>query len=113
MSILTEYRKGIMFLRVKGNLNKKTYKELESEINNMVDGCGINNIVINLEEISKIDMKGISSLYYIYEVIKKIKGNLYLYLGNNEIKSTLKNVRIFNYMNEIDSELKAFDLIKI
>lgn len=113
MNILTEYRKGIMFFRIKGYLDKITYKKLEEEINVLIDNCGVNNIVINLEEVSKIDMKGISTLYHIYECIKQLKGSLYLYLGNNEIKNTLKSVRVFNYMDLIDSELKAFDLVKI
>lgn len=113
MNILTEYRKGIMFFRVKGYLNKATYRKLEEEINVLINNCGINNIVINLEEVTKIDMKGISTLFHVYECIKKLKGNIYLYLGKNEIKRVLKNVRVFNYMDLIDSELNAFDLVKI
>ena len=113
MTILTEYRKGIMFFRIKGSLNKTTSRNLEEEINILIDNCGLNNIVINLEEVSKIDMKGISTLYHIYECIKKLKGNIYLYLGNNEIVNTLKSVRMFNYIEQIDSELKAFELVQI
>ena len=113
MTILTEYRKGIMFFRIKGYLDKTTYRSLEEEINILIDNCGVNNIVINLEEVSKIDMKGISSLYHIYECIKKLKGSIYLYLGKNEINKKLKNVRMFNYIDQIESELKAFELVQI
>ena len=102
-----------MFFRIKGYLNKVTYRKLEEEINVLIDNCGVNNIVINLEEVSKIDMKGVSTLYHIYECIKKLKGSFYIYLGNNEIKDTLKSVRIFNYIDQIDNELKEFELVKI
>ena len=80
MNILTEYRKGIMFLRVKGSLDKLTYRKLEEEINVLINNCGVNNIVVNLSDVSKIDMKGISTLYHIYECIKKLKGSIYIYL---------------------------------
>ena len=113
MNIFTEYRKGIMFLRIDGSLDKVTYRKLEEEINILINNCGVNNIVINLEEVSKIDMKGISTLYLIYECIKKLKGSIYIYLGCNELKNILKNYRVFNYMDLIDSELRAFDLVRI
>ena len=113
MRINTEYRKGIIFLRIKGYLDKKSYKELLDEVNNIIENFGITNIVLNLDEITRIDMKGISSIYFIYEKLKKYKGSIYLCSNNNEVKSKLKKERLFKYINEIDSELKAFDLIKI
>ena len=114
MRINTEYRKGIMFLRLSGALNKRTAVSLEDKVNELVIDDELTNIVINLNNIKKIDMKGISTLYHIYETIKKYKGNTLICINENEeLKKILKKERILNYISDIDSELTAFNLIRI
>lgn len=113
MNINMEYRKGIIFLRPKGYLTKETYKKLENKINRIVDYGEFTNIVLNLSRLTRLDLKGISSLFYTYDVIKKYKGNIYICINNEKIKEKLKKHRLLNYIEEIDSELDAFKLIRI
>ena len=108
-----EYRKGIIFLRPKGYLTKKTYKKLVKRINSIIEGGEFTNIVINLERLTKIDLKGISSLLYVYSSIKKYNGTFYICINNEKIRNVLKKHRILNYIEEINNELDAFNLIKI
>lgn len=114
MKINTEYRKGIIFLRLSGTLNKRTALNLEDKVNELVIDDELTNIVINLNNVKKIDMKGISTLYHIYETIKKYKGNTLICVNENEnLKKVLKREKILNYISDIDSELVAFNLIRI
>ena len=114
METILEYRKGILFIRLIGKLTKETSKELEIEVNNIIKDNQITNIVLNIEKMTDIDQKGIHILYYIYELSKKNNGRtLICNIDNNKVKEKLKKNRIFNYIKEINNELKAFELIEI
>ncbi len=102
-----------MFLRLSGSLTRNTTNILEDKINEIVFDDELTNIVINLNNVKNIDMKGISTLYYIYEVIKKYKGRALICISDNNIKQILKKEKLLNYISSIDSELFAFDLIRI
>ena len=113
MKMNLEYRKGIIFLRLEGSLTKRTVFKLEDKINELIEN-ELNNIVLNMSNLKHIDICGISSLYYIYDVIKRCRGSTYICLsGNNKIEDILNEQNILNYILKIDSELKAFELIKI
>ena len=112
LKINLEYRKGILFIRIKGNLNKDTYLQLLKKTNSYIIENEINNIVINMEEIKNIDLKGINTLLYLYEIITNNKGNIYL-CNIQKIDKILNKNHIFKYIKKIDSELDSFKLIKI
>ena len=114
LQTLVEYRKGILFIRLIGNLVKETVPILEIDVNTIIKENQIRYIVINMEELENIDRKGIHMLYYIYELSKKNKGNtLICNLKKEDVKKRLKQNRIFHYIKEIRNELVAFELIKI
>lgn len=111
LEINSECRKGIFFVRLSGILTKETVKTLREEITNLVLDNEIRNIVFNLNDLKKIDEKGINELYYNFELSKQNKG-ISLICGINEcINKQIKNARITKYMNEITDELSAFSLI--
>ena len=111
LEITTECRKGIFFVRLKGTLDKTTTDILRKEITSLVKENEIRNILFNLNEVTKIDIKGISELYYNFELCKKNNGMSLLCGINENIFKTIKNSRITKYMNEIANELNAFDLL--
>ena len=114
MDTVIEYRKGILFIRLIGNLTKETCPLLEKEVNHIIKEYQIKNIVINLEELKTVDMKGINILYYIYELNKKNKGRVLISdLSNEEVRKRLKKSRLLNYIKEIQNELVAFKLIQV
>lgn len=113
LDTIIEYRKGILFIRLIGSLTKETIDKL-NDINNIIKENEIRNIVINMNELKSIDIKGINTLFYIYELCKKNKGRILICEAkNDEVRKRLKNSRILNYIKEIKNELIAFDLIKI
>ena len=114
MKINLEYRKGIIFLRIIGILTRRNVSKLEDKINQLIIDEQFTNIVINLDGVRDIDMKGISTLYYIYELTKKNGGEILLCLSNNsKVREILRNQKILNYITEIYSEIQAFNIIKV
>ena len=114
MKINLEYRKGIIFLRIIGVLTKNNIYKLEDKINRIIIDEEFINIVINLDGVRDIDIKGISIIYYIHEIIKRKGGQILLCLSNNsKIREKLMKQKILNNITEIYSELQAFNIIKI
>lgn len=111
LDIILEFRKGILFIRLKGVITKNTTFKLKEEVVKIINDSGINHIVFNLEETNYIDMKGISNLFYIYEIAKKNNGICYICSLNEKIKNKIKNSRLLNYIYEIETELDVLQKI--
>ncbi len=114
LEIGLEFRKGILFVRLSGELSKHTTHILQSEVTEMILQNGIQNVVFNMEQLKSIDMKGMSSLLYHYEICKNRKGNCYICNISNEwIYLKLKKNRILNYIHEMDSELTVLQAVTV
>ena len=114
LKIILEYRKGILFVRLNGELDKDTVKKLDRQVINKIKKSGIYNIVFNVERLSYIDLKGMNYLLYSYELCKKNNGKILICgLSENRTSSKIKRNRLLNYLERIDSELNAFNLIQV
>lgn len=112
MKICTEYRNGILFVRLKGNLTKNNVNILNRKVTNLIHNAGIRNVVFNVEKMKDIDFKGINSLLYNYELVKKNDGNIFICGENENVRRILRCNHVFKYIGEINSELCAMNLMK-
>ena len=92
-----EYKKHVLFLRLKGNLNSNTSSYFSEYTMPIIDEYNIKYLVINLNSINTIDNKGYLSLKNSIETVKSNKGKV-LIIDNN------------NYY--FDNELVALKLLK-
>lgn len=114
LEINMEFRKGILFIRLSGQLNEKTVEKLEKEVTELVTENGIRNLVFNLEEVTNIDMKGINALLKNYKVCKKNDGKtLICNLDNSLVKHRIYNSRLLNYMYEASDEISAINVLNL
>ena len=113
LNVGTEFRKGILFVRLKGHLNKDTVSKLNKRVTNIVKENGIRNIVFNFTNLKSIDIKGINAIFYNYELCKNNEG-ISMFCGSNEkIKDKLKKSRLINYVYEIKDELNAIRILNL
>lgn len=113
LDINFEFRKGVLFIRLKGELTKKNIKKLDEEVTTLIRDNGIRNVVFNVSRLEKIDLKGISRLFYNYELCKRNRGiSLLCCINNNDIMKKIKNTRLLKYMMETKDELSAFNFIQ-
>lgn len=113
LDINFEFRRGVLFIRLKGVLVKNTIKEFDSSVTTLIRDNGIRNVVFNVSELSKIDLKGISRLFYNYELCKKNRGvSLLCCVDNYNIHEKIKSTRLFKYMVDVNDELSAFNFVK-
>ena len=94
-----EFRKGVLFIRLDGELNKFTMNELDKTYNLIVDNQ-VRNIVFNINEVEKVDKFGMNKLFNIY---KRVNNNSNCYFIKNKLLN--KNIKVF------DNELKAMEVI--
>ena len=62
LKINMEFRKGILFVRLKGPLTRLTYRSLNDYLIPVINNNGIRYLVYNLEAVSIIDNYGKASL---------------------------------------------------
>ncbi|MFV0249741.1 MAG: STAS domain-containing protein [Bacilli bacterium] len=114
LEIILEYRKGILFVRLYGELSIFTVEKLKTKVNDLIKENGMKNVVLNMENLIDIDERGINTLFYSYELCKENNGKLLICgLKDNEVKFRLNNSRIFKYLKVTNNELNAFKLLHV
>ena len=111
LAITTEYRKGILFVRLEGSLINSTISLLNNELNEWL-GAGINNVVFNLQELDTIDALGIQSFFNYYQMINGINGHSLICGINQKLNNCFRSTEILNYIYEISDELSAIKVMK-
>ena len=112
LTVITEFRCGIFFVRLKGKLNIKTRAILKKKVTDLVKEYGIKNLVINVDELTDIDLNGISEVFSNYLFIRKYAGTSFICGLNKKISSIIKNSQILNYIPERNNEINAIKVIK-
>lgn len=113
LNVVTEFRKGILFVRLRGHLNKDTVNKLNKKVTNVVKDNGIRNIVFNFSNLKSIDIKGINAILYNYELCKSNNGISFMCGNNDNIRKKLKKTRLINYVYETTDEMSATRIINM
>lgn len=114
LDIILEYRKGVLFVRLIGELSKNTSLIFYNKVIDVIKNNGINNVVLNLEYLKLIDYKGINLILYCYELCKSNLGTTMICnIVNLDTKNRLNSCGILNYIKEFNSELDVLKTIEI
>ena len=100
LRINVEFRKGVLFVRLKGTIDNEKYLE---EVNNLIEKIGIKYFVLNTEHIKYFDINSINNIVkYNTKILKEKKK---LLICDN------KRNNVFNNIPNIKCEIDAFSLI--
>ena len=91
LNINFEYRKGIFFIRLIGDLNKDSYQSKKNEIKELIIENKFKYIVINTNNLSKVDLDGLNYILEICYMTKESDSNLVICDKFNIIKKLLNN----------------------
>ena len=69
LDIDMEFRKGILFVRLRGVLNGDTALELDENLTSIITDNGIKYLLINLNELTYIDKYGLKVIFKNYQNI--------------------------------------------
>lgn len=103
LRIDTEFRKGILFVRLNGKISNDNYL---ASINNLIENIGIRYIVLNIENLRGIDVNSINHIIDYNKEILKNKRRLLICDTNKNRNQIFKNT-----IPNIKCEIEAFSLI--
>ena len=104
-----EYNKGILFVRLKGKLNRKSSYKLNNYLVPVLLKHKIRYLVYNLYELSDIDEAGVDAMLKTQCAIKANKGKICLCEVSESLEQMLKRLKI----KFVSNERKVFDLIRV
>lgn len=113
LDIGLEFARGLLFVRLSGRLDINTCNQLSNCLDKMINDKGLKYFVINLEELSYVDEKGIQAIIDRYFDVVLHDGKLVVcgysdkFLMNVEIKN------IFDSIEHTANELTALKLINL
>ena len=114
MKIKMEFKKGILFIRLFGILNKRTYYKFEEEILPILLCQNIKYVVFNLDEVTYVDKYGLSSLLKANDIINKYNGKSSLCnITNRQVREALIKTEVNTKFYETSNELSALELFRI
>ena len=110
LKIECEYKKGILFVRIIGSINKSTIKDMEI-VDNMINKAGIKYLLINLEKVTIINYCETAKLIKKYKRLIGEDGKL-LICGYSKNKMNLE-ITGLDSIYLYDREVSAFNIINI
>lgn len=91
LKINFEFRKGIFFIRLIGNLNNKNYITKDSFLKELIIENKFKYVVINTNYLDKVDLDGLNYLLEIFYITKINDSNLIVCDKNNIFKRILNS----------------------
>lgn len=104
-----EYSKGILFVRLDGNLTKLTSYKINNYLVPVLLKHHIKYVVYNLYKLTSIDNDGVNALLNTKLAVKKYNGLIYICEANKEICKKIKKIHIKN----CDNEISAYKMVEV
>lgn len=103
MSVSMEYRRGILFVRLRGRIGADDYLK---NIDNLIEDFGIKCVVLNINDLNYVSLDCIDHIIKYNKKILKKKKCLFI-CDSSKRRNRLFEKDMFN----ISNELEAFSLI--
>lgn len=110
LDIDMRFKKGILFVRLKGILNGDTCKNLDDNLYSLVEDNGIKYVLLNLENVNYVDKYGINTIIKNYINVSNNNGK-FIIVGINKLFSY--NEKVLDNLYQINDESKVFNLISL
>ena len=96
-----EFRKGVFFIRLIGELNSITYSAIEKELNELIIENKFKFIVVNTNYLERIDLNGLNYITKIYYLAKDNESSLVI-CDKHKVMQTLLNNNVPNIEDELE-----------
>ncbi len=94
------YKREILFVRLKGNLNKRSVYKIHNYLVPVLKKHKIENLIYNFKYLDSIDESGINALILTKCLVKNYKGNIFICNVRRELESKLRRLRIKTFSSE-------------
>lgn len=97
LDVSLEFRKGILFIRLFGELNDENINIFKNKVKDVIMLAGIKHVVLNINNLNSISKEGIKQIKNLRKIVKKMDGDFFLFGG--EIKELKSLVNLENELN--------------
>ena len=104
LKINYEFRKGIFFVRLIGDLDKNNYYKQENFLEELISYNGFKQVVINTDLLRNVDIYGINYLINFNKILRS--KNTHLVLCD---KTNIWRTLFGNQIQHINNELEVFN----
>ncbi len=94
------YKREILFVRLKGSLNKKTVYKIHTYLVPVLKKHKIENLIYNFKSLESIDESGIDAILFTKCMVKKYQGNIFICNVKEELESKLRRLKIKTFLSE-------------
>ena len=107
-----EYKKGVLFIRITGSLNKENSYKLKKEIIPLILKNGFKYVVLNLNEVDILDNYGIEVIDEINDVVLKFNGKTTL-IDTKKVEKKIKGTLIDKILYKVKNERTALGIFEL
>ena len=107
-----EFKKGVLFIRVSGILDKTNSIKLKKEIIPLILKNGFKYVVLNLNQVNLIDEDGIKAIDEINDAVLKFNGKTTL-IDGKKIEKKIKGTIIDNILYKVKNERIALGIFEL
>lgn len=112
LDINMEYRKGILFVRLGGDLSNNNCSILNSSLKKIIDNNNIKFLTFNMSELNNIENEGISIILDYNNTLIRNNGKTFICgIKKIKVKEELNNSKILTHIIPIKDELSAVNYI--
>jgi anti-anti-sigma factor len=114
LDIDMEFKKGILFVRLNGELLSHNCILLDNKINELILSNSVRFIAFNVSSLNYIDNTGIDTISKYTLALSKINGKALLCGVNNKlVKGRVKNSPLSYLIEQVSDELGAVNYINL
>lgn len=107
-----EYKKGVLFIRISGSLDKTNSYKLKKEIIPLILENGFKYVVLNLNEVDVLDNYGIDAIDEINDVVLKFNGKTTL-IDTKKVEKKIKGTLIDKILYKVKNERTALGVFEL
>ena len=114
LNINMEFKKGILFIRLDGLLNKRTKETFDNDVLPVVLDNELKYIVVNLDKVLEVDTYGIECLNDLNDIVASFNGKTTLCsLTNKKVKQKIEESKFISSFYETNNELTELGVMKL
>ena len=107
-----EYKKGVLFVRISGSLDKTNSNKLRKDVIPLILENGFKYVVLNLNNVDVLDNYGIDVIDEINDAVLRFNGKTTL-IDSKKIESKIKGTLIDNILYKVKNERTALGVFEL
>jgi stage II sporulation protein AA (anti-sigma F factor antagonist) len=105
-------QENVLILRLRGEIDLKTAPDLRRALEQGLLGAQVQNVVLNLSDVTFIDSSGIGVLLGRYKELKQSEGQLIIVAPRPHVDTVLQLSGLGRVIPFADSEEEALELVR-